>query len=348
MERSRFEPRQASQEEWARLHEYRRQAELERRPDDPVTPDRIFEEQTTRPNPFEDRRYWYATDSGKVVSHLTCSVPTPANPSYESQKHLLFADAHVLAPFRRRGIGSGWLEQVSEMMHEQNRTLLTFGTEHDDGRSFAAKIGAEERFTGAENRLDLTKVDWEMVERWVDEAAGKAPDSKLELYEHRLPDELLDEFARVVTDLADDVPMEGLDVGRFIMTPELLQEYYARGDIEGSSHYVILVREPDGEISAMTDVIYRPAAPNRISQLLTGVRPAHRGKGLGKLVKARMLLHLRETYPAARWIATENANSNAPMLAINTKLGFKTYRGESSYQISREALDLFLAGDRSG
>jgi hypothetical protein len=37
-------------------------------------------------------------------------------------------------------------------------------------------------------------------------------------------------------------------------------------------------------------------------------------------------------------VVTENAGSNAPMLAINKKLGFKQYRAETEYQISRDTL----------
>ena len=51
-----------------------------------------------------------------------------------------------------------------------------------------------------------------------------------------------------------------------------------------------------------------------------------------------MLLFAREAYPDARWVVTGNANSNDPMLSINHRLGFKAHRGESVYQIGREAL----------
>jgi hypothetical protein len=59
---------------------------------------------------------------------------------------------------------------------------------------------------------------------------------------------------------------------------------------------------------------------------------------LGKWIKAANLLRIRSLYPDAQWISTENAGSNAPMLAINKKLGFKQYRVGSSYQLSRERL----------
>ena len=60
-------------------------------------------------------------------------------------------------------------------------------------------------------------------------------------------------------------------------------------------------------------------------------------------VKAAMLLHLRERYPEARWMSTENAGSNAAMLKINRAMGFKTYREGTIYQMGRDDLERRLA-----
>ena len=61
-------------------------------------------------------------------------------------------------------------------------------------------------------------------------------------------------------------------------------------------------------------------------------------RGLGKWLKAAMLLHVRNLYPKVEVVVTENAGSNAPMLAINTKIGFRQYRAGAEYQITREKL----------
>src|SRR5438477_276233 len=86
------------------------------------------------------------------------------------------------------------------------------------------------------------------------------------------------------------------------------------------------------------DVNWAPYRRTLIEQQFTGVLPAARGRGIGKWIKAAMLLHVRELYPDAEWVVTGNAHSNAPMLKINRTMGFKAYRTGVEYQMTRDEL----------
>jgi hypothetical protein len=134
-----------------------------------------------------------------------------------------------------------------------------------------------------------------------------------------------------------------MEHGEIVVTPETMLEQYAWMETRQASHHVYLTREPDGEISGITDIAFSPLEPDRVSQRFTGVRLTARSRGLGKWLKAAMLEYVRATYPQAEWVTTGNANSNEPMLGINHKLGFRQYRANTTYQISREALEARLA-----
>ncbi len=75
---------------------------------------------------------------------------------------------------------------------------------------------------------------------------------------------------------------------------------------------------------------------------MTGVRLPYRGRGLGKWLKATMLLKVREEFPQVRVVVTGNATSNAPMLSINERLGFRPYREGLLAQITLKALTTYL------
>ena len=262
----------------------------------------------------------------------------PGTPEYESNKHLFWADIYVRPDHRRKGIGSMWLPVIVELMDAHECTEVGFGTEDPPGHAFLKSLGAAAKLTGAENRLKLADVDWKMVERWIEEGPKRSPQTKLELYEGPLPEAMWDDFAPQLSSMLNTIPFEDLDIGKIVVTPAHMRDFYAQIAISGECLHTILTREPDGVISSVTDTMWAPHRPTIVDQRFTGVRPDARGRGLGKWIKAAMLAHIRKLHPEAQWMATENAGSNAPMLAINKKLGFKQYRAATEYQISRDDL----------
>src|SRR5207237_8988504 len=95
---------------------------------------------------------------------------------------------------------------------------------------------------------------------------------------------------------------------------------------------------PDGSAARVTDGVKAWPEEGYVRQQCTGVGPAARGRGLGKWIKAAMLQHVRESHPETFYLTTENAGSNAAMLAINRSLGFRLVRETTTYQIGREEL----------
>jgi len=106
--------------------------------------------------------------------------------------------------------------------------------------------------------------------------------------------------------------------------------------------------EPDGAVSGQTEIIYEPEEGDRIYQGLTGVREAYRGRGLGKWLKAEMLLRVRRELPQVRIVSTWNATTNAAMLAINERLGFREHRVSEMPQVDVAAIEAWLARAAEG
>ena len=76
---------------------------------------------------------------------------------------------NVLADYHRKGIGTSLLKVCVQEALALNRTVIETGTDHDSGRAFLKKHGAEFTIEAAENRLELEDVDWDMMQAWVDE-----------------------------------------------------------------------------------------------------------------------------------------------------------------------------------
>ena len=331
-------PNSAGRDFWRRYHTFRRERQLEVRPEDPVVPDEV--EETTMQHDRESMiayRYEIA-DRGEMLSWFDGHTTRPGSPGYESNRRFFNAYWAVGRAHRRQGIGSMWLPLVVELMDRHGCSVATIGTEEDSGHEFLRWLGAEEKITGAENRLRLSDVDWSMVGRWMDEGRRKSPATRLEIYDGRLPESMWPDFAAQRGTLLNSMPFDDLDHGEIVITAERIRESYERMERLQEVVHTVIAREPDATISGMTDMWWAPYRPSFVEQMFTGVRPEARGRGIGKWIKAAMLDHIHTLYPQAEWISTGNASSNAPMLAINTKLGFRQFRTGSEYQISRDQL----------
>ena len=332
------DPRTAPLEFWTRYHAYRRLRHAESRPGDPVKPDELMEIEMKHENPFEIQYRYEISRDGQMLSDFFAATARPGGPGYESNKPFMWAAASVHPDHRRHGIGRSWIALTIELMERHGCTTLTVDTYEESGHQFLRWMGAAGKSAGAENRLQLADVDWAMLRRWVDYGAAKSPSTNLEVYDGHLPEEMWEEYCPQFAAMLNTMPWDDLEHGEITVTPAELADWYARLDEQGETDYTMLTREPDGTISGITDMSYAPYRAQFIEQGFTGVRSDARGRGLGKWLKAAMLLHVREIYPELQTVITGNASSNGPMLAINTKMGFKQHRPGNEYQINVEKL----------
>src|SRR5215471_10366439 len=332
------DPTTADREFWTRFHELRRLWDIEEHPDDPVAPDEVVEKRMKKVNPFDTHEYFEITREGQMLSWLSTEHAAPANPEYPTNKHLMWASGFVRAAERRKGIATLWLPFLARFMEELGCTVVGSYATQETGHAFLKHVGAEPKLSDIESRLRLSEVDWPMMRRWVAEGQERSPQTKLEIYDGPLPEAMWPEFARRRSELLNTIPFENLDIGEIIITPERMRFFYEQAAQVGDVLHNVLTREPNGVISGMTDVTWAPHRPRLIEQDFTGVRPDARGRGLGKWIKAAMVLHIHDLYPEAEAITTGNAGSNAPMLKINRAMGFKTYQTGVEYQMSLDKL----------
>ncbi|HLF70336.1 MAG TPA: GNAT family N-acetyltransferase [Actinomycetota bacterium] len=337
-----FDPQKADRAAWERHHAFRRAVHALVRPDDPVDPDELEETRMKREDPFGLRHFYSVTEGDRAIGFFGWGVMKPEAPGYESNKEYIWGGGEVLPEARRRGIGREGLTLLRDDMIRYERTLATlWGVEEEDGHAALRHVGAEEKTVFAENRLDLRKLDWDMVESWIAQGRAKSEDLELKLFEDELPEEFFEEYAPILSDLLMTMPFDDLEHGDIVVTPETLKDDRDRMKELGAKHHTLIARK-GGRLAGMTDVKWSPAKPAYIDQRFTGVHPEFRGRGLGKLLKAYMLDFLRTRYDGLVWVITGNAHSNDPMLAINHALGFTEYKPSSAYQIDLEALNKYL------
>ena len=156
-----------------------------------------------------------------------------------------------------------------------------------------------------------------------------------------VPEELIEEFCLLYTDTANQQPL-GEYEGRTLLTPKDRRTQEERVKKKNIAWYTLISREANGEISGLTEVYFDNDKPYKIDQDLTGVKEQFRGKGLGKWLKAEMLLFVKENYPKIKYISTGNADSNIAMKSINERMGFIVHMHRTSYKFNLGELESLL------
>jgi GNAT superfamily N-acetyltransferase len=166
----------------------------------------------------------------------------------------------------------------------------------------------------------------DMMQSWVDRASERASDYELVYYQSPLPDELVEQFCDLVL-VMNTAPREDIEEEDEVMTPEHWREIESNAiDSKCQLHNLIAVHRPSGDLVGYTQIKTQDLQPDLAWQEDTGVDPAHRNKGLGRWLKAAMILRIAGSYPELRRVDTHNAGSNEPMLNINVAMGFRPIR----------------------
>lgn len=333
-----FNPKETSDDFWSSYFEFTEAISLEENPDDPL-PNReqsIKNQKTDYPH-FTTARWLAYNEEKKIVGWAGMGYHQTTASDFDQNGHLGQARVTVAKDFRRRGIGSQLLKQIIHRFLETGYvTLIQTGSDTPSGNAFCAFLGGAKTIEGAENRFYLSEIKWELMEEWRHDGKTRSPNSTLEQYQI-IPDDIIEEFTTLYSDLLNQQPLGEME-SRAKITPDSWREDTEIRRKLGTQHHILLTKEADGGISGLTDIFYNPSNPHCLQQGLTGVRPEFRGRGLGKWLKAEMIMFIRRVFPDVKYISTGNADINAPMLSINTRMGYKRYKRGTGYKFKVEKL----------
>ncbi|MHA1435536.1 MAG: GNAT family N-acetyltransferase, partial [Candidatus Heimdallarchaeota archaeon] len=300
-----FLPKETSREVWEKLHPFREKNFRELYPEDSLPSREITEKNYSSGWPGYENHYYivYKEKSEKeIIANMHFSYPRKDAPDFEKNKHNSYFYIIIASEYRRQGLGIKLFEfLLNKIVNERGCKNAETDSYRISGKTFCEKYGAQTINVGAENRLQMKDVDWDLINNWIVEGPQKAPDVTLESYSIA-PEKDIEEISKLETELEAEMPSldEGEDKWEDIYTLEKLREYEKKLKNSGTIRYVLLTREKDGTISGMTETRYNPNdRPERAEQGLTGIRKEYRGRGMGKWMKATMIAYVKENYPKA-------------------------------------------------
>jgi GNAT superfamily N-acetyltransferase len=224
---------------------------------------------------------------------------------------------------RRRGVGTALLAAALDAAANADKTRIGWRTVAGDPAAtrLSASVGAVIEETLEQHRLRTDQLDRRLLEHWVVTRTERAQRYSLVAWDGRCPDELVDQFAALQA-VMDHAPGNDPTLATAATVARLRAGedwWLARGP-----YWRVCARDDStGELVGFTELQLPSWQPWRADQGDTGVRVDHRGRGIGRWLKAVNLLRLLAEAPAVKVVDTTTAATNDPMLSINHAIGFR-------------------------
>ncbi|MFV0427911.1 MAG: GNAT family N-acetyltransferase [Arachnia sp.] len=312
---------------------------------DMVTPVPQLWADGSRPH-YLEIRHLAATSGGDVLGLGSMELPIADN------QHSAVIWANVAAGSRRRGIGTALFEALEATAAREGRsTLLVWADERPPGsgdRLRGTEAGEIDAGSASARFLSGRGYELKLVER-ISRAEVAPPDRRAaDLAEARLrvgsqyelvswvgatPEPWLDQMAALRVSMSTDAPSGGVDFGAERWDAERVRADDAALRMGDREQITTAARHrSSGDAAGFTRMFVDLSVRSVAHQWETLVTAAHRGHGLGALLKAHNHQLLAETFPEVQRLITGNATQNRWMLAINDHLGYRPYSLEGLYE----------------
>ena len=262
-----------------------------------------------------------AFEGGRMVGRCYLVFPMRDN------THLCYADYHVLPDQQRRGVGTALAERAAQAARDRGRrTIVTeaYVPAGSDGPAlaFARAMGYTEAIDEGIKVVDLVETEptWDMLER---EAAARSGGYTLVGWRDVVPEELLDGLCRINEAFNEEAPSGELQLEPEVWDAERVRSGEAQNAKVGRRVVAVAALAPDGTMAGLTEAVLNDHSPQRGFQSGTLVLPEHRGHALGLAMKVANHRAIRAEFPQCRILVTGNAGVNAPMNAVNERLGYR-------------------------
>ena len=246
---------------------------------------------------------------------------------------LAWLEVEVHPAHRRQGHGSRMLAHLEAEAVASGRTTLTLsGFESEAARAFAERHGYRLLSQAIVRTMPVTEVPREHIQELYDEALAHAGDYELVRMVGHAPADLLDALAQL-TEAINDAPLDDLEVEDEVFDAARVRAYEDAQEAGGRTLYRLVARHREtGELAGHTIVAVERARPWAGENHDTAVAAAHRGHRLGLLLKSAMVLWLADAEPGLSVIETGNAESNAYMIGVNERLGYRVMARQLEFQ----------------
>ncbi|MGB2568372.1 GNAT family N-acetyltransferase [Micromonospora citrea] len=321
-----WDPRTASSDEIASVLDTLNAVLAADLPQDPPWRENSLREYLSEVMPGERRISWVAEGDpgpdgapGPILGHVHV---------------LLLGDIGVLEVLvhpeaRRTGLGRQLVLTAARRVYQEGfRSIGVEVVGDTPAVAFYESLGFLREYVETRSVLDLGTVDWPAL---TEMAGGVGAGYHLEFCPGGPPDDLIEAYARAKAEVRD---VDDGELRPSSYDPQRLRDSLDTLHRRGMKPYIVLaLHEQTGQVAGLTEVVVPAQHPTRADQYDTIVVQDHRGYGIDRAIKARMLLELRSAEPTLGEVQTWNAQANEAMLKVNAELGYRPDREWCEYSV---------------
>lgn len=341
----RFAPENLAWADLAALAELHNAVNAEEYPGDPAQPPEFYRALYRSHAELADSEtfHWRARRGPSLVGHAEGQVRVGGD-----NAHVMYVAMAVDPAARRRGVARSLLGSVVQTARAADRGLLLGHVRGPEplaelpGTRFVEAVGARPGLEDHIHRLRVPDVDVSMLQRWLEDGPRRLPEVELTWREGTFDEDERGPVARLFQVTRAGEPTDALDVEDFLFTAESVRSLERALEARGLRWTAAIARRRrTAELIGYTMVALDAYDERLVEQFGTGVDPDCRGHGVGRWLKAAMLLKVIQEHPERTELRTHTADSNAAMRAINLRLGFRPWVAECLWQAPVDAVEAF-------
>lgn len=187
--------------------------------------------------------------------------------------------------------------------------------------------------------LDTKKANNELMKSWLAEYPAQFSNYTLQFYKD-IPDDLLEEYSAVYTEILQDVPGESLEA-RTLSIEQIKQEQ-KNNKFHNYYNYHYLLFNETNKLVGITKLLINDKNTQAVRQQMTGVLKEYRRQGLAKWLKAAMFEKLEQDFPNMQKITTDTTTENIASRNLNKSVGFQEVNQTKEFLIPKEMVLSFL------
>lgn len=256
-------------------------------------------------------------------------------------------DLYVLPTHRRTRVATALLADalpaLEELGQESLITAVLVDVWQEEGAGFCGRLGMTPRMEERCSRLLVDAADDAAIGAWIAEGPGQAPGYRLVQWEGPCPDEWAEAWCAADGAIVD-APVDELDFQASSRDVDATRAADELDRANGLRLYRTLALGPGDEPAGATCIYVNVDYPTLGYQGNTAVRSAHRGKRLGRWLKAANYRATLAAEPQITVVETYNAESNPWMLDINVAMGFRPHHTYAAYQAPTADIAAALRG----